>query len=126
MNHAACEPCPGRRYPTRMEPNQRELRQTGAVPQRQLALIGFEAVPAVGAEPLERAEAGLVGHAPAALDPIAEIDVGQAGAAGFGIAAPILDVMIWVDSEAAAFGQCFTLPAIRLSPIRATECVQAA
>src|SRR4051794_28874188 len=41
--------------------------------------VGFDLVhppPAVAAEPLERSEAGLVGHARAAIDPIAEVDVG--------------------------------------------------
>ena len=38
--------------------------------------------PAVAAEPFERTEAGLVGHAPGALDPIAKVDVGQSGARG--------------------------------------------
>src|SRR6266567_4388137 len=38
--------------------------------------------PAVAAEPLQRVEARLVGHARAALDPIAQINVRQPGAGG--------------------------------------------
>jgi len=41
-------------------------------------VIGLEAVPAVRAQLLERPIAGLVGHPLRILDPIAEIDVGQA------------------------------------------------
>ena len=44
------------------------------MPIRRLAHDG----PAVGAEGLDRAEAGLVGHLAASADPIAEVDVGQA------------------------------------------------
>src|SRR3569623_1484847 len=54
------------------------VRRSWSGAERKLALIGIEALPAVRPEPLERAEAGLVGHALRILDPIAEIDVGQA------------------------------------------------
>src|SRR5690242_14625467 len=43
-------------------------------------LLGFgEALPAARPEPLERAVADLVLHALRSLDPVAEVDVGQAG-----------------------------------------------
>src|SRR3546814_16166857 len=42
----------------------------------------FEARPAVGAEPFERAEARLIGHAGRTFDPVTEIDIRQSGPRG--------------------------------------------
>ena len=58
--------------------SRKDGRGRNSAEERKLALVGVEALPAAGAEPLERAEARLVGHSPRALDPIAEIDIGQA------------------------------------------------
>src|SRR5688572_31412971 len=50
-------------------------------PERRAAkrLVAVHPPPAVAAQSLERLVAGLVGHAGRAIDPIAEIDVRQAG-----------------------------------------------
>src|SRR5689334_16848113 len=50
--------------------------------ERQFALIRLEPMPTVRTEPFERAIARLIGHAPRILDPIAEIDIREAGAPG--------------------------------------------
>ena len=47
-----------------------------------LGLGRFEARPAIGAEPFERAEARLVGHARRPFDPVAKIDVRKSGTRG--------------------------------------------
>src|SRR5688572_30946356 len=58
------------------------VRKCRLAQQRQLALFRIEPPPPARTKPLERPETGLVGHALRFLDPVAQVDIGQAGTAG--------------------------------------------